>query len=306
MKKAVIDIGTNSVKFCLAEKIKKDMLVFIKDVSEISKLGEGLNISGEIGHVPLERNAQIVAGFVLEAREAGAEEIVAAGTMALRTAKNSSAFIKRVRELTGIDVKILSWEEEAELSYSAVIFTIPGAANGSLVMFDTGGGSTEFVLSEEGVIKNKFSLNIGAVRITEQYFSKMPVPEELLLEVQSEIQGELAAGLVSVAPKLLVGIGGNVTSMAAVRQSMAVYHTGAIHGSKLTLSDVDAQIACYASKTLEERHKIVGLEPKRADVILAGACIVKAVMELFGVSEITVSDRSLRHGLMYRLFDIEL
>lgn len=303
MKKAVIDIGTNSIKFCLAESAKQDgTFEVIKDANDIAKLGEGLKDTGLIGPEPLERNAQSVAAFAKEAREAGADETAVVGTMALRTARNTADFAKRVKELCGLEVRVIPGEEEAQLSYIAVMSGIAGAAAANLVTFDTGGGSTEFVFGEAGSIKRKFSLNIGAIRFTEAYLSQMPVPAAKLSEAQAQIRKELSEGGVTAGAKFLVGMGGNVTSIASVKHQMKVYDPDVIQGSKLTLADIDAQIADYAGKTLDERRTIVGLQPKRADVILAGACIVRQIMELTGVSELTVSDRGLRHGLLYRLF----
>ena len=303
MKKAVIDIGTNSIKFCLAESAKQDgTFEVIKDANDIAKLGEGLKDTGLIGPEPLERNAQSVAAFAKEAREAGADETAVVGTMALRTARNTADFAKRVKELCGLEVRVIPGEEEAQLSYIAVMSGIAGAAAANLVTFDTGGGSTEFVFGEAGSIKRKFSLNIGAIRFTEAYLSQMPVPAAKLSEAQAQIRRELSEGGVTAGAKFLVGMGGNVTSIASVKHQMKVYDPDVIQGSKLTLTDIDAQIADYAGKTLDERRTIVGLQPKRADVILAGACIVRQIMELTGVSELTVSDRGLRHGLLYRLF----
>ena len=303
MKKAVIDIGTNSIKFCLAESAKQDgTFGVIKDANDIAKLGEGLKDTGLIGPEPLERNAQSVAAFAKEAKEAGADETAVVGTMALRTARNTADFAKRVKELCGLEVRVIPGEEEAQLSYIAVMSGIAGAAAANLVTFDTGGGSTEFVFGEAGSIKRKFSLNIGAIRFTEAYLSQMPVPAAKLSEAQAQIRRELSEGGVTAGAKFLVGMGGNVTSIASVKHQMKVYDPDVIQGSKLTLADIDAQIADYAGKTLDERRTIVGLQPKRADVILAGACIVRQIMELTGVSELTVSDRGLRHGLLYRLF----
>lgn len=303
MKKAVIDIGTNSIKFCLAESAKQDgTFEVIKDANDIAKLGEGLKDTGLIGPEPLERNAQSVAAFAKEAKEAGADETAVVGTMALRTARNTADFAKRVKELCGLEVRVIPGEEEAQLSYIAVMSGIAGAAAANLVTFDTGGGSTEFVFGEAGSIKRKFSLNIGAIRFTEAYLSQMPVPAAKLSEAQAQIRRELSEGGVTAGAKFLVGMGGNVTSIASVKHQMKVYDPDVIQGSKLTLADIDAQIADYAGKTLDERRTIVGLQPKRADVILAGACIVRQIMELTGVSELTVSDRGLRHGLLYRLF----
>ena len=301
-RKAIIDVGTNSIKFCLAEETGSGSYTVLKDANDIARLGEGLKETGLIGPEPLERNAQSVANFAAEAKAAGADEVVAVGTMALRTAKNSAAFIARVKELCGVELKVLSGEEEAQNSYVAVMSGIPGAADADLVTMDTGGGSTEFVFGTAGKIVRKFSLNVGAVRFTEKYLSQMPVVPEKLAEAQTEIKKELSEGGVSGPVKFLVGMGGTVTSMASVKHKMAKYDPDVIQGSKLTLDDINAQIADYAAKTLDQRREIVGLQPKRADGILAGACIVRAVMELTGVSELTVSDRGLRHGLMYELF----
>lgn len=303
MIKAVIDVGTNSIKFCLAESERRDgSFTVLKDANNIAKLGEGLRESGLISPDALERNALAAAGFVKEAREAGADDIHIVGTMALRTAKNTDAFKRRVNELTGLDIRVIPGEEEAQLSYIAVMSGIHGAAEANLVSFDTGGGSTEFVFGEAGVMKRKFSLNIGGIRITEDYLSETPVPAERLAEARACVRKELSDGGVKPGAEFLVGMGGNVTSIASVKHRMKIYDPDVIQGSKLTLSDIRGQIADYASKTLDERRNIVGLQPKRADVILAGACIVEAAMELCGVEELTVSDRGLRHGLLYKLF----
>ena len=301
-RKAIIDVGTNSIKFCLAEETGNGSYTVVKDTNDIARLGEGLKETGLIGPEPLERNAQSVANFAAEAKAAGADEVVAVGTMALRTAKNAAAFIARVKELCGVELKVLSGEEEAQYSYVAVMSGIEGAADADLVTMDTGGGSTEFVFGTACKIVRKFSLNVGAVRFTEQYLSQMPVAAEKLAEAQAQIKKELSEGGVSGPVKFLVGMGGTVTSMASVKHKMAKYDPDVIQGSTLTLDDINAQIADYAAKTLDQRREIVGLQPKRADVILAGACIVKAVLELTGAKELTVSDRSLRHGLMYELF----
>ena len=301
-KKAIIDVGTNSIKFCLAEGSADGSYRVLKDANDIARLGEGLKDTGMIAAEPLERNAQSVANFVVQAREAGADEVVVVGTMALRVAKNAADFIARVKELTGLTLRVLPGEEEAQLSYVAVMSGITGAAEANLMTFDTGGGSTEFVFGESGKLARKFSLNVGAVRFTEQYLSQMPVSAEKLAEAQASIKAELAEGGVKGPVAFLVGMGGTVTSMASVKHKMAVYDPDVIQGSSLTLEDVKAQIADYAAKTLDQRREIVGLQPKRADVILAGACIVKAILELCGAQSLTVSDRSLRHGLMYQLF----
>ncbi len=301
-KKAVIDIGTNSIKFCLAEGGGRGGYTVVRDASDIARLGEGLKDTGRISAEALERNAQSVAAFAEEAKAAGADEIAAVGTMALRVAKNAADFVARVKELCGLTVRILPGEDEAQLSYAAVMSGMKDAASADLMTMDTGGGSTEFAFGQAGTLVKKFSLNVGAVRFTEQYLSQMPVPAENLAEARGAIKKELREGGVAGPAPFLVGMGGTVTSMASVKHKMAVYDPDVIQGSSLSLDDVKAQIADYAGKTLDQRREIVGLQPRRADVILAGACIVEAVLELTGAPCLTVSDRSLRHGLLGRLF----
>ncbi|MDO5562143.1 MAG: Ppx/GppA phosphatase family protein [Synergistaceae bacterium] len=297
MIKAVIDVGTNSVKLCIADVEGGDVKV-LRDVSSVKRLGEKMRENGFINEEALERNARCVREYVDEAKEARAERITIVGTMALRSATNSFRFKKRVKELTNLDVDIISGDEEARLSYLAAISGIPGAASSKALTFDTGGGSTEFVFGENGRITFAKSVNIGAVRITEEYFSHSPLSREELAKGQSAITREISDGGISVGGALLIGMGGNITSMAAIKQGLSVYDAEKVQGFVLSLADVDAQIADFASKTFDERRKIVGLDPDRAEIILAGACIVRAAMSLCGAGEVVVSDRGLRHVLM--------
>jgi exopolyphosphatase/guanosine-5'-triphosphate,3'-diphosphate pyrophosphatase len=171
----------------------------------------------------------------------------------------------------------------------------------NLVTFDTGGGSTEFVYGRGETMLKKFSVTLGAVRLTEQFFAADPVASGSVAETEALIKKELTEGGVDGKTDFLVGMGGTVTSLASVKHRMAEYDPDVVQGSILTRADIDAQIGEYARKTLDERRSIVGLQPKRADVILAGACIVRVIMEMLEVAEFTVSDRGLRHGLMYEL-----
>jgi exopolyphosphatase/guanosine-5'-triphosphate,3'-diphosphate pyrophosphatase len=297
--KAVIDIGTNSIKFHLAEKAEGTVKV-LKDANNIARLGEGLKETGMIQPEALERNAAVVTEFAAEAEKSGAAEIVAVGTMALRTAKNAAVFAERVKELAKIDLKVIPGDEEARLSYIAVMSGIDvGGRN--LVTFDTGGGSTEFVYGKGEKMLRKFSVNLGAVRITEQFFRDDPVAPGSVEAAEVLIKKELAGSGVDGKTDFLVGMGGTITSIASVKHRMVEYDPDVVQGSTLTAGDITAQITDYAGKTLEERRGITGLQPKRADVILAGACVVRVIMDMLGVSALTVSDRGLRHGLMYEL-----
>lgn len=298
--KAVIDVGTNSIKFHAARKKADGSLETVLDKNDIARLGEGLRETGLISPEALERNALSVAAFAEKAKELGAvPEIV--GTMALRTAKNAADFASRVKELTGLDVRIIPGEEEARLSYLAVLSGLP-LAGGELVTFDTGGGSTEFVYGRGTEMVRKFSVPLGAVRITEEFFADDPVRPGSVDAAVKEIRSSLTGGGVLGSPEAIVGMGGTVTSLASVKFKMETYDPDVVQGSVLTLAELKDMAAMFASMTLEERKGVTGLQPKRADVILAGTCIVCAILELLGASSFTVSDRGLRHGLAYELF----
>lgn len=249
----------------------------------------------------MERNVAAVSAFVLKARELSADQIVAVGTMALRNASNSEEFLSKVKARSGIEVKIIPSDEEARLSYLAILSGLP-LQGGKLVVFDTGGGSTEFIFGKGKEVEKRFSVNLGAVRITENYLSSDPVTPQELASAIAQIDKEFAEAGVEGHPDQLVGMGGTVTSMGAVKHKMVKYDADIIQGSSLTRGDIEAQIKDYSSRTIEQRKELPGLQAKRADVILAGACILDVITKRLGASHLTISDRGLRHGLAFDLF----
>lgn len=293
---AVIEVGTNSVKFLLAD-CRDGQLNVLRDVNEVARLGEGLRRTGMLSPEAIERNAAAVARFANFSGEAGARDIAVVGTMAMRTAGNADAFIRRVRELSGLDLAVISGEEEARLSYLAAISGID-ARGRDVVTFDTGGGSTEFVFGDASGIRQKISIDIGAVRLTEDFFSDDPVAPGSVERAAQTIAHELQAGGVRGSADLLVGIGGTVTTMSAVAQKMEPYDAARVQGSVLSSGEVSAQVAMYAGRTLAARRQIPGLPAKRADVILAGACIVSGILTILGAHAVVVSDRGLRHEVL--------
>ena len=300
---AIIDIGTNSIKFFVGERNEDGTIQTIIDKNDIAQLGEGLRETGLINPEALERNAQSVAAFAKEALENGAEKIVSVGTMALRTAKNSADFVARVKELCGVEVQIIPGEEEARLSYLAVLSGLPLEEGGELVIFDTGGGSTEFIFGEGTTLKNRFSVNLGALIITENFFADDPVKEGSVDAAVAYIDEEFAKAGVVGKPIQVVGMGGTVTSMGAVKHKMVKYNPDIIQGSTLTKEDVQEQVDTYAARTVEQRRELPGLQPKRAGTILAGACILKDILARLDASQLTISDRGLRHGLAFDLLN---
>ncbi len=301
MKKyAILDIGTNSIKFYLTS-VENGKVNVIKDTNNISRLGEGLLKTGKISDAAMERNIEALSAFLEIARSENTSEIVAVGTMCLRTAANSNVFLDKTRQELNLNIEVIDGEEEARLSYLAVISTI-GITDKKIVVFDTGGGSTEFIFGKGNEILKKISLDIGAISPTENFLHSDPVTKIELENMQNFIKDFFKKHDLESDADILFGIGGTVTTMGAIKHRMIKYDPEKIQGSKLKLEEINHQIEMFTSKTIAARKQIPGLQPKRADVILAGAVIVKNIMEIFKKDSFIVNDRGLRHGILYDRF----
>lgn len=298
---AVIDIGTNSVKFNISERGEGGTWRTIVDRAEITRLGEGLEKTGEISRDAMERTVAAIAAMAEEARKNHVAAIAAVGTMGMRTARNSQQFIDAVEQGSGVKIEVISGDEEGRLAYIAVKSGL-GLAEGALAIFDTGGGSSQFTFGHGGTVEERFSVNVGAVRYTEKFGLSGMVPAERLKAALDAIAADLARLDQRPVPDVLVGMGGAITNIAAVKHGLAKYDPNVIQGSVIERAEVDRQIQMFCAKSVEERRAIVGLQPKRADVILAGAGIVKTVMDKLRKDALSVSDRGLRHGLLIDRF----
>jgi exopolyphosphatase/guanosine-5'-triphosphate,3'-diphosphate pyrophosphatase len=298
---AVIDVGTNSVKFHIGERHADGSWTTIVDRAEITRLGEALDETGQLGERPIERTVEAIAAMAEEARQNGVEGIAAVGTAGLRMAPNSAALIAAVRDRTGIEVEVIPGEEEGRLAYLAVKSGL-GLGVGSLVVFDTGGGSSQFTFGVGEQVDDRFSVNVGATRFTERYGLDGVVSEDALASAMDAIATDLVRLDGRPAPDSLVGMGGAITNLTAVKHDLAEYDSAVVQGTVLDLAEIDRQIELYRTRSADERRKIVGLQPKRAEVILAGACIVRTIVTKLGRESLTVSDQGLRHGLLIERF----
>ncbi len=298
---AVIDIGTNSVKFHIGERRADGSWATLVDRAKVTRLGEGIAETGDIAPAAIERTVAAIATMATEARSNRASALVAVGTMGMRSAGNSDDFIARVRGQTGVTIEVIPGEEEARLAYLAAVAGL-GLTDGRRVVFDTGGGSTQFTIGDGRTVDEQFSVDVGAVRLTSEFGLGEHLSRERLDEAMIAIAGEFGRldGLTS--PDALVGMGGAITNMTAVMLGLAPYDPEVVQGTVLTRAAVDRQIELYRSYDVEQRREIVGLQPKRADVILAGACVVRTVMDKLGMNALTVSDRGLRHGVLLERF----
>ena len=298
---AVIDVGTNSVKFHVGEPATGGGWSTVVDRSVVTRLGEGLDETGLLNPEPIERTADTIAEMVDRARQLGTLEIAAVGTAGLRLAPNSQELVEMVQRRSGITIEVISGEEEARLAYLAVTAGLD-SAGGTRVVFDTGGGSSQFTFAHDEVVDERFSLPVGAVRFTETFALGGIVSDATLAGALDAIAADLAPLDGRPPPDALVAIGGAVTNLAAVKHALASYDPDVVNGTVLDRAEVDRQIELYRTSTTEERRRIVGLQPGRAEVILAGALIARTVMTKLGQAALTVSDRGLRHGLLAERF----
>ena len=298
---AVVDVGTNSVKLHIGERLPDGLWQTIVDRAEVTRLGERLDETGRLNDAPIERTVEAIAGMVDEAAREGVAGIAAVGTAGLRLAANRAAFLDAVRERSGLEVEVIPGEEEARLAYIATTSGLR-LGQGSLVVFDTGGGSSQFTFGRGEQVDERFSVNVGAARFTERYGLGGVVSDAALAAALAAISTDLASLDGRPTPDTIVGMGGAITNLTAVRHGLVVYDPEVVHGSVLDLLEIDRQIELYRTCSADQRREIVGLQPARAEVILAGACIVRTVITKLGRESLTVSDRGLRHGLLIERF----
>jgi exopolyphosphatase/guanosine-5'-triphosphate,3'-diphosphate pyrophosphatase len=298
---AVIDVGTNSVKFHVGERAADGEWRTVVDRADVTRLGEGLADTGRLEPEPMERTVEAIAAMADQARQNGVEAIAAVGTAGLRIASNSASFLAAVQERTGVEIEVVSGEDEARLAYLAATSGL-GIGSGARAVFDTGGGSTQFTFGHGEVVDERFSLNVGAVALAERFGLGRAVSEQTLAAALDAIAAELSQLDGRPVPEVLVGMGGTVTNLTAVKHGLATYDPDVVQGTVLDRAEVDRQIELYRTRTADERRQIVGLQPGRAEVILAGACVVRTVLEKLDCRALTVSDRGLRHGLLVARF----
>jgi exopolyphosphatase/guanosine-5'-triphosphate,3'-diphosphate pyrophosphatase len=300
MKIGALDVGTNTVLMLVAETTPDGGVRRVIDLARITRLGQGVDHKHRLDPQAALRTLDTIAEFVEQARAAGAEKIVAVGTAALRDAADGEDFIRRVRERTGVELEIVSGETEAWLSYLAVTRGLRLDPAQRLLIIDIGGGSTEFIRAEPGAKLQVASLQIGSVRLTERILHHDPPTTREAADLRLAIDAELTGLGWKLETDLLVGIGGTVTTVCAVALQMETYDPDRVHGYRLSRQEVENVLRLLGSMPLEERRKLKGLDPARADVIFAGAAILERVMCESGVSSVTVSDQGVRWGLVWR------
>jgi exopolyphosphatase/guanosine-5'-triphosphate,3'-diphosphate pyrophosphatase len=296
---AVIDVGTNSVKFHIGERTDDGWRAVV-DRAEITRLGEGLEGGGTLSPAAVTRTVEAIGDMADEACRHRVAAIAAVGTAGLRAAADAAELLAAVRTRCGVEIDVISGEDEARLAYRAATEGL--GVQGPRVVFDTGGGSSQFTFGDGDEVVERFSVPVGAVRFTERFGLDGVVPEEVLAEALDAIAADLSRLDGRPAPAVLVGLGGAVTNLAAVKHGLVDYDPDVVQGTVLGRGEVDRQIELYRTRDAEHRRSIDGLQPQRAEVILAGACVVRTILAKLGRNSLTVSDRGLRHGVLLDRF----
>jgi exopolyphosphatase / guanosine-5'-triphosphate,3'-diphosphate pyrophosphatase len=282
MRVGVVDLGTNTTRLLVAD-VADGHVEEVARRTEITRLGEGVDERRKLLPVPIARVRNVLADYRRELEELGAERTLAVGTSAIRDAENGEAFLGEIEWSYGFTTRLLSGEEEAEL-------TLRGVDSGrelepGTLVLDIGGGSTELIADG-----SRTSLDLGSVRLTERFLhSDPPTDEELAAAAQ-----QVDEALPDLELKHAIGVAGTVTTLAALE--LGEYDPERVHGHRLSREAVEAQLERLASLPLAERRELPGIEPKRAPVIVAGAVIVREVLERYGLDELEVSERDILHG----------
>ena len=299
---ASIDIGTNTILLLIAE-MRRGKLKTLFDTETIVRLGEGVHKNEILSEEAMQRGFHTLKGYLKRCQEMEVQKIFAVGTSALREAKNSDHFLKKVKEEFDLFIDVISGEEEAWLSFLSVARDSKKSWKNLLVV-DVGGGSTELILGKGDEIIRWVSLPLGIVRFTERFLLSDPVKEEEYRTMVEEIRKQLPNFPILKNPLSMVSVGGTGTALASVEQGLEKFMIERIHRFVLTREALRNQLFSYRSKTTEERKEMRGLPPSRADVILAGGTILYLIMEKFDCSSLMVNGHGVRYGLLYEKLNL--
>jgi exopolyphosphatase/guanosine-5'-triphosphate,3'-diphosphate pyrophosphatase len=275
MRVAAVDLGTNTTRLLVADVVDGQL----KEVSlrqQITRLGEGVDARRRLLPLPIARVRNVLAEYRRELESLGAERVLAVATSAIRDSENGEAFVGEVEWSYGFTTWLLSGDDEARLTRRGVGDVAPGT-----LIFDVGGGSTEFIVGDRHE-----SVDVGSVRLTEKFGENIDA-------IAAYVRPLLPDGLQA---ERAIGVAGTVTSLAALDLGLDEYDRKRVHGHRLTLDGVTAQLERLASLPLAARRELPALDPERAPVIVAGTVIVREILGHFSLDTLVASERDILHG----------
>jgi exopolyphosphatase/guanosine-5'-triphosphate,3'-diphosphate pyrophosphatase len=298
----VIDIGTHSILYLLAEKDSSGRVACVHQEIRGVRLGRNIGARGVVQEAFLNKAISVLKEYVKLAQDQQADEIIIVSTHVLRAAQNKADVGEMIRKETGLLLHILSGQEEAEASYRGATFG--RELTESTCVVDIGGGSTEVILGKADRIMELQSIPVGAVGLTERFLRSDPPSETELADMEHFIDTSMndTLGPLLLGAKDLIGVGGTVTTLAALDLGLRTYDPHRVDGHILQASRIRRMTDHIQKLSLSERKKIMEIDPGRADIILAGAYLLKAIMDRGPFKTIRVSDRGLRFGIAIRSF----
>jgi exopolyphosphatase / guanosine-5'-triphosphate,3'-diphosphate pyrophosphatase len=281
---AAVDLGTNTTRLLVAD-VDDGRVEEVHRETRITRLGEGVDARGRLLPLPIARVRNALTDYRRTLERLGAERTLAVATSAVRDAENGEAFLGEVEWSYGFATRLVSGDEEAELTRRGV-----QPKPGTLVV-DIGGGSTELIVDDFHA-----SLDVGAVRFTERFVQSDP-PDPQELDNCARAVHAILEKRARVAAQSAIGVAGTVTTLAALDLGLERYDRERVHAHRLTTAGARAQLERLAALPLRERRELPAIEPDRAPVIVAGAVILVSILDHFGLDEIEVSERDILDGI---------
>ncbi|WP_297889434.1 Ppx/GppA phosphatase family protein [Sulfurihydrogenibium sp.] len=294
----LIDIGTYSTRMLIVAVHKDGHFDEIFSVGRITALGRKLKETGLLQKEAMEETLAVLKEYTLIAKEYHPDKIIAVATQACREAKNAEEFLQKVKNL-GIDVRVISGEEEAQLSFLATSKALK--IEDKFVVIDQGGGSTEFSYGEKDKLIKAISFPFGIVNLTERFIKSDPPTEEELQHLQNFLKSQILTAYEDMKDaNQLVGLGGTITTVVALEKNLYPYDSKKVHGAVLTYESIKKWFEKLSSMTIQQRKAIPMIEDKRAEAIVSGIAIFKVAMEIFNKDTIKISEWGIRHGLLLK------
>lgn len=311
MSFASIDIGTNTFRLLIAEvhfDKRKNNYILNEIFSErvVTRLGEGIYNHGFLNKQAILRSIDTLKKFSDTISHYRVNRISAIATSALRDAKNRHSFLQKAKEVAGLEIEIVSGDQEANMTASGMLIDIPVPQ--TALMVDIGGGSTELIFSKLRKSILVSSLNLGVVYLADKYMKQDPPALKDLNLMANEISRKIFAIADSfknffTRQTILVGTAGTVTALSAVIQNLHHYDHKKIHNSKISRQEIENIFSEISSISARERVKYLPFEPARLDIIVPGTLILLKLVKIFGFQEITVSNYGLREGILLNLYE---
>ena len=298
MKRAVIDLGTNSVLLLIGQSPEPGTIDVLQQQYKVSRLGEGVFDSGQLSAAAIERTMAVLSLYAREIKTLGVDEVHLLGTAALRRAGNAEQFRDLIRKQLGWELQVISAEQEARFSFLGASETVKERDKIPVVM-DVGGGSTEIIYGQDPARLEFVSLALGVVELAEQFQMKDQLDEVDQVNLRKIIRNRLEP--VSFLPKIkaghvLIGVGGTITTLVAFKEHLELYDPGRINGYVLHKNELRELLQSLNCLTSVQRREQPGITQGREDVILYGTLIYLETLDFAGLESMVASDRGLRFG----------